>query len=126
MMLIIGGSHQGKLEFARARYGLADGEVFLCDADTDALDPSRRCVAYVERWVLNRLRAGADPEAEIEALLPALQGAVVIATDISSGVVPMDPLMRAWRETCGRVSARLAARSDEVWRLFCGLPQRLK
>ena len=126
MMLIIGGSHQGKLDFARARYALADGDVCLCDGNTEVLDASAKCVAYIERWALNRLRAGADPEAELEALLPQLRGAVLIATDLSCGVVPVDPMMRAWREACGRVNTRLAARSDEVWRLFCGLPQRLK
>ena len=126
MKLIIGGSHQGKLDFALTRFGLSDGDILLCDERTDALDPSRRCAAYVERWALNRLRAGADPLAELEAILPEMEDAVVIATDISAGVVPVDPLMRAWREASGRMNARLAARSDEVWRLFCGLPQRLK
>ena len=51
---------------------------------------------------------------------------VLIATDISCGVVPVDPLMRAWREACGRMNNLLAEEADEVWRLFCGLPQRLK
>lgn len=126
MVFIIGGSYQGKLDFAREKFGLSDGDIQICDERTQALDPSRRCVAYVERWVLNRLRAGADPVAELEALLPELESAVVIATDISSGVVPVDPLMRTWREASGRVNALFAARASEVWRLFCGLPQRLK
>lgn len=126
MVLIIGGSHQGKLAFARERFGLSDADVCLCDENTDALDTSRRCVAYVDRWALNRLRAGADPLAEMEAILPQLKGAVVIAADISAGVVPVEALMRAWREACGRLTASLATEADEVWRLFCGLPQRLK
>lgn len=126
MVFIIGGRYQGKLDFAREKYGLSDGDIQICDGSTQALDPSRRCVAYVERWALNRLRAGADPVAELEALLPELESAVVISTDISSGVVPVDPLMRTWREASGRVNALFAARASEVWRLFCGLPQRLK
>ena len=126
MVLIIGGSHQGKLDFARKRFALSDADVCLCDGSAEQIDTSRRCVAWVDRWALNRLRAGADPLAEMEAILPRLKDAVVIATDISAGVVPVDALMRAWREACGRMTALLAAEADEVWRLFCGLPQRLK
>ncbi len=126
MVFIIGGRYQGKLDFAREQYGLSDGDIQICDGRTEVLDASKRCIAYVERWALNRLRDGADPVAELEARLPELEGAVVVATDVSCGVVPVDALMRGWREACGRIGALLAARSDEVWRLFCGLPQRLK
>ena len=126
MIFITGVSFQGKLDFAMAHFGLSDSDIFLCDEDTAALDASGKCVAYVERWALNRLRAGFDPLEEIEKHLSKLEDTVVIATDISGGVVPMDAQMRAWREACGRMSALLAARSGEVWRLFCGLPQRLK
>ena len=126
MVLIIGGSHQGKLDFARERFGLSDADVYLCDEHTEEIDASRRCIARVDRWALNRLRAGADPIAEMESILPQLKDAVVIVTDISAGVVPVEALMRAWREACGRLTASLAGEADEVWRLFCGLPQRLK
>ena len=126
MILIIGGRYQGKLDFARDKYGLPDAQIQICDGRTEDLDTSRRCVAYIDPWALNRLQAGADPVAEIEVRLPELEGAVIVSTDISSGVVPVDPLMRAWREAAGRVNALLAAHADEVWRLFCGLPQRLK
>ena len=51
---------------------------------------------------------------------------IFIANDVSGGVVPMDPTLRAWREACGRMNLKLAKASDEVWRLFCGIPQRVK
>lgn len=124
MILIIGGSYQGKLDFARERFGLADGDIFLCDENTEELSASKRCLAYIEKWALNRVRAGADPLTELPA--EWREDGVIVATDISGGVVPVDPVLRAWREACGRLTAALAARSDEVWRLFCGIPQRLK
>ena len=126
MVFILGGSHQGKLEFARARYALTDADVFLCAEDTAEIDLSRRCVAGLERFALNRVRAGAEPADALRERLGALRDSVLIATDISCGVVPVDPLMRAWREACGRMNNLLAEEADEVWRLFCGLPQRLK
>lgn len=122
MIFIFGGCYQGKLAFARERFGLTEGDVFLCDEASDTLDNSRRCLAYVEKWALNRVRAGVDPLAEFAAR----EDAVVIATDISSGVVPVDAVLRAWREACGRLNARLAEQATEVWRLYCGLPSRLK
>ena len=126
MILITGGSYQGKLEFARQRFGLTDADVFVCTDDTDAPDFSRRCLAYLDRYALNRVRAGEAPADRFREELPRLKDAILITTDLSCGVVPIDPVMRAWREACGRMNNLLAAHADEVWRLFCGLPQRLK
>ena len=122
MIFIYGGSWQGKLDFAKAQYGLEDGEIQICDEATEALDAGARCLAYVEKWALNRVRAGVDP---LEAFR-VRHDAIVIATDISCGVVPVDATLRAWREASGRLNAQIAARSEAVWRLFCGLPERLK
>ena len=126
MVLIIGGSYQGKLEFARQRYGLTEVEIQVCDEATDAIDFDRRCVAYIDRFVLNRVRAGVEPAEAFEEESDRMKAMIFIANDISGGVVPMDPVLRAWREACGRLNLRLAGEADEVWRLFCGLPQRVK
>jgi len=126
MELIIGGSYQGKLDFARKRFGLTDHDIQLCDENTTALDFSRRCIAYIDRFALNRVRAGTET---LEALGtdPGLYGNTIFtANDISGGVVPMEPVLRAWREACGRMNLKLAKEADEVWRLFCGIPQRVK
>ncbi|MBQ6373237.1 MAG: bifunctional adenosylcobinamide kinase/adenosylcobinamide-phosphate guanylyltransferase [Clostridia bacterium] len=125
MILIIGGCYQGKLGFAKERYGLSEADIFTCGYDTDAIDRSKRCIAYIERFALNCVRAGEEPLQALrtDALRP---DAVVIATDISGGVVPVDAELRSWREACGRMNNDLAARADEVWRLFCGIGQRLK
>ena len=98
MILIIGGSYQGKLDFARQRFGLAGDDIQCCDETTDALDFTRRCIAYIDRFALNRVRADGEP-AEALGNDPGLYKDVVfIANDISGGVVPMDPVLRAWRE----------------------------
>ena len=51
---------------------------------------------------------------------------VFISDEIGSGIVPMDPLDRRWREVTGRILIQIAAESDEVIRLFCGIPQVIK
>ena len=125
MVLIIGGSYQGKLDFARQRYGLSPEDIQLCDDRTEAIDPGKRCIAGLERFALNRVRSGCDPM-EAFAGMERFRESILICADISGGVVPMDPVLRAWREACGRMCAALARDADEVWRLFCGIPQRLK
>ena len=126
MILITGGRYQGKLDYARSRFGLSDEDIQVCDEATTAVDLNRRCVARLDLYALNRVRAGAEPGEELLAEIDRLRDKVLITTDISCGVVPIDATLRAWREACGRMNNALAAQSDEVWRLFCGLPQRLK
>ena len=126
MILITGGSYQGKLDFARQRFGLSDGEIQLCDDSTDAIDFTKRCVAYIDRYALNQVRAGSEPADAFKTNAEGIGDMIFIANDISGGVVPIDSTLRAWREACGRMDNYLAAQADEVWRLFCGLPQRLK
>ena len=126
MILIIGGSYQGKLDFARQRFGLTEDEIQLCDETTQSLDFTRRCIAYIDRFALNRVRADLEPANALGSDRSRYRNVVFIANDISGGIVPIDPVLRAWREACGRMSLRLAGQADEVWRLFCGIPQRIK
>ena len=126
MILITGGAYQGKLAFARQRFALTEADILRCDENTRALDFGFRCLAYIDRYALNCVRAGAEPVDAFRANLERLSDSVLIAADISCGVVPVDPVMRAWREACGRMNCYLAGQADEVWRLFCGLPQRVK
>lgn len=51
---------------------------------------------------------------------------IVIATEIGSGVVPIDAEERAKRELAGRLNCLLAERAETVIRVFCGLPLVLK
>jgi adenosyl cobinamide kinase/adenosyl cobinamide phosphate guanylyltransferase len=59
-------------------------------------------------------------------MLPGLSDKILVCTDISCGIVPADPTQRAWREAAGRIASALSAASDEVVRLFCGIPTVLK
>ncbi len=121
MILIIGGSYQGRLDYAKARFQLSEGDI--C---TEGVDFSRRCLAYIDRWALEAVKRGEEPLDTFRENADRLADKIIIATDISGGVVPMDATLRAWREANGRMNSWLASQADEVWRLFCGIPQRLK
>ena len=111
LIMIIGGMAQGKHAFAAqfTHATLVDG---LADQIRDAV------------------RAGRDPLAEANAsvreLVTGREDVVLIYPEVGSGVVPMDPEERTWREAVGRVGCRIAAEADEVYRVVAGIAQRIK
>lgn len=126
MVLITGGRYQGKMEYAQRRFRFQEADLAICREDVPAIDFDKPCIAYIERYVLACLKQAMDPLAAFEPHLSDLRDKVILSTDISCGVVPVEAQLRAWRDACGRLNNALASASDEVWRLFCGIPQRLK
>ena len=124
MIFIIGGSYQGKTEFAKQKFNLTDADIFVC-ADTH-VNLNAKCIAHIERFALACVQNDSEPKAFWEEHRTELQDKILIADDISCGVVPMDATMRAWREASGRANNALANEADEVYRVFCGLAQELK
>lgn len=69
-------------------------------------------------------------EVEIDALLEAVNGSeatwIVVTNEVGLGLVPANPLGRAYRDALGRANQRLAAVADEAVLMVAGLPLRLK
>ena len=120
MILIIGGAYQGKLEFAKESFGLADEDVYVCT--TGQIDFSRRCVYKIEEFAF----AHQDPVAYFASHREQWQDSILICQDIFCGVVPMGAENRAWRQKTGRLCQYLTKEAKKVSRIFCGLEQRLK
>ena len=119
MELVIGGAYQGKKDFAREKFTLADGDIFTCTDDSEP-DWSARCLEHVERYVYYCVKNGLPVVEKLR------EDAVVLCDDIFCGVVPIDPMERAWREETGRLVGRVTAKAESVHRVFCGLALRLK
>ena len=126
MKMIIGGAFQGKAAFAEKTMEIrpeewADGgscgrdELFTC-----------RGIRNFHLYVRRALAEGWDADALPEQLEEKNPGVLIVTNELGYGIVPMDPEERTWRETDGRLCARLAAYADEVWRVTCGIGQRLK
>jgi adenosyl cobinamide kinase/adenosyl cobinamide phosphate guanylyltransferase len=124
MVLIIGGAYQGKLDWAKTAYDLADEEIFTCEGTE--IDFSCRCINHLEEFALACANAQMDPVAYFEKSANQWRNSVLICDDISCGVVPMSAQHRLWRNETGRLCQYLAAHADRVSRIFCGLEQRLK
>ena len=122
LIMIIGGMAQGKHAFAaqfmhaRCVDGLAERIREAALADRDPLEEAN---AFVRMIVTTRENTTPDDLAETQDL-------VLIYPEVGSGIVPMDPEERAWREAVGRVGCRIAAEADEVYRMVAGIAQRIK
>lgn len=117
MILIIGGAFQGKLDFAKNAFSLTDEQICDCKKDTDL---SKQCIYHFEQYILDCIRNDKPVD-----FTPG-EKQIIICEDIFCGVVPIDPVMRKWREETGRICAKLSKESDKVYRIFCGLEQQIK
>ena len=126
MVLIIGGVYQGKLAYALKRFELSEDDVYRCSIDSIGVPGNQRIVYEIDKWILALVKEEKDTDELVSEFIAGNKGAIVIGNDISCGIVPVEPEMRIWREATGRALAEIAQMSDEVIRLFCGIPTRLK
>lgn len=126
MIFIIGGSYQGKCEYALGEFNLTEQDVFRCTEATCEIDFSKRVITHIERFALGCIRRGEEPKEYWMSHLSQISDSIIIADDISCGVVPIDAAIRAWREATGRANNYLACEADQVIRVFCGLGQVIK
>ena len=87
----------------------------------------------------NRLFALADltPAQKEAALLAEMDEMIAVArksacpvvfvtSEVGSGIVPMDPIAREFRDVVGLINQKMATAADEVWLVACGLAIDLK
>lgn len=126
MILVFGGAYQGKLDFVKDEFSIGEKDVFYCDT-SEELDYSKRVIYGLEAWILNQVKRGKTEKEILEACNPdKLKESIVICTDISQGIVPLDRNQRFARETTGRAMVALSKEAESVYRVFCGLSQKLK
>ena len=125
MVLIFGGAYQGKLDFAMKKFNIKDTYIFTCTEDSFP-DFSKKIIDRAELFFLKCVKDGIEPRDILCENINMLQDKIVIARDISQGIVPIDPVQRAWREASGRAMMYLAGEAEEVYRVFCGLSEKLK
>ena len=114
MVLIVGGKAQGKLDFARETLGVTSW--------SDGTLGEENCVYNLQ----SVLRSLEDPQETVLAWAEAHPDGVIICDEVGSGVVPMEPKDRAWRETVGRTCCALAKKAESVYRVICGMGVKLK
>lgn len=126
MILIFGGSFQGKLDYAKKEYGIQEKDVYHCDGESMVLDFDKKIINNMERFILACIREGTDPKECIDEHIDKLSDKIIICDDISQGVVPLNEIEREWREMTGRCMVYLGHRADRIVRVFCGIPEIVK
>ena len=129
MIFIIGGACQGKRDFARGLFGLSyeEWERGVADGEKDLpeLAWEKPYLTSFHQWVRQILAQGEDPAGFVEKVLGAAPE-VVVMEEVGCGVVPIERRDRELREAVGRAGQALAARAQQVYRVVCGIPMRLK
>ena len=108
MKLYIGGAYQGQAELARQE------------------NPGAECLTDFHLLIRTKMENGEDIPAYVVSLLETASDMVIISDEIGSGIVPIEPMDRAWRETVGRALCLIASRAEQVTRVICGIGVRLK
>ncbi len=113
MILVIGGSGAGKLDYVKS-LGYSDDQI-------DDGEVGGACVVYNLQNVVAR-----DPMCAL-GLLEALSAKdVVVCDEVGSGVIPATREQRDAREQTGRLCVQLAKRATKVVRLVAGIPTVIK
>ena len=124
MIFVTGGSYQGKLEYAKKLYPDAE----WADGAGCSLQELLSCGAvdhfhlFVRRWLQERK----TPKKLTEAILDKNRDLIIVCDEIGCGLVPVDAFEREYRESVGRICTELAKNADEVYRVTCGIGNRIR
>ncbi|MCF0133236.1 MAG: bifunctional adenosylcobinamide kinase/adenosylcobinamide-phosphate guanylyltransferase [Blautia sp.] len=124
MELIIGGAFQGKKEYALKKYP----ELTFQDGNEISKEELMRAegVYSFELFLKKELQDPEILETLASELITQNPSIVLTVQELGYGVVPVNASDRAFREAVGRVCTELAAFSDTVTRVVCGIGQVIK
>ncbi len=126
MIVIFGGAYQGKLDYAKENFNIKDEDVYMCRQDSTEIDTTKAIIYGLENFTFACVKAGLEARDVLAGFGDVLADKIIIVSDISQGIVPLDPDQRAWREMNGRCMLWLGKNADRVIRVFCGLGQDIK
>ena len=148
MILIVGGSHQGKSRAALRHFNRVNGMESSSVLDGRTAEErgfggveelyeallSADVILHLEKLFEYLMRETENPEDFGSAFLLQMEARekaegrerVLTADEIGCGIVPLETFERDYREREGRFCQRAAAQAREVYRILCGLEMRLK
>lgn len=146
MHIITGGAYNGKSAWVRDFYQLNNGKHFRwisaykeegCPDDLSVVNESLIVLEGVEQWILRWIED--HPSADHREMGRRLiqdwvnweledndRMLVIIGTDISKGIVPMERNIRMWRDTTGWFYQDLVEKSNRFDLVWYGIQKQLK
>ena len=123
MILVFGGAYQGKTDYAMKEFGAGT----VCDlSEGGEPDFTKEIITGIDAFAGRLSAEGDDPAEYFASRRDEWKDKVLVITDISQGVVPIDKKVRAAREANGRLMIYLAGEAEQVHRVFCGIGKRIK
>ena len=124
MRLIVGGQGQGKLAALLSEQEIPVEKI--ADGETCTRREFEECLVlnHLHGWIYREIRQEKPAASILQELLEKIgqnSQTIFLCDEIGSGIVPVDPLERKWREDTGRICCELARRADRVDRVLCGL-----
>ena len=124
MRLIIGGAFQGKMEYAQKEYpgirwvdgaACSEEELLQCEG-----------VYHFHLYIRKSMEKYEEMRLFADRIIRENPQIVIITDEIGYGLVPIDAFERRYREETGRICTRLAAFSERVDRVVCGIGLPIK
>ena len=107
MILVIGGSFQGKKAYAEK----------ICGGGT--------ILSNFQDHIRTVLETGGNPDAFTRQILTD-PPTVITLDEVGCGIVPLEKKEREYREAVGHAGQILAAAATKVYRVQCGIASRIK
>lgn len=124
MRMIIGGAFQGKMEYAQKEYpgirwvdgaACSEEELLQCEG-----------VYHFHLYIRKSMEKYEEMRLFADRIIRENPQIVIITDEIGYGLVPIDAFERRYREETGRICTRLAAFSERVDRVVCGIVLPIK
>ena len=124
MRMIIGGAFQGKMEYAQKEYpgirwvdgaACSEEELLQCEG-----------VYHFHLYIRKSMEKYEEMRLFADRIIRENPQIVIITDEIGYGLVPIDAFERSYREETGRICTRLAAFSERVDRVVCGIGLPIK
>lgn len=134
MIFIIGGEHQGKLEYLFNISTFKKEDVIDClefdRLNLDEILTNNKSVIYNFNNLIKELLLMYDDEEKVKKTVQTMikenKKAVIISNEIGYGIVPIDRFERRYRELTGRICCEIAKEAREVHRVICGIGTIIK
>lgn len=154
MILVFGGAYQGKLDYVKENFDIEtvcdctdgsepdfsadviygiEGFVMKCarqnaesEDQADRADAAQPDYQEAKDWFAKRKAEWSGSGESCNESGAESGEKILIMTDTSQGVVPIDKTVRAFREMNGRLMLYLAREARQVVRVFCGIGKVMK
>ncbi|MCM1329926.1 MAG: bifunctional adenosylcobinamide kinase/adenosylcobinamide-phosphate guanylyltransferase [Ruminococcus sp.] len=126
MTMITGGAFQGKKNFAKRRFNIAENEIL--DGGKCGINEvfSAKCVTDFHMFVRRLIDEKIDVLEFTKKLCEKNSDIIIIINEIGCGIIPIEKSERIWREQVGSAGCIIAENSSAVVRICCGIPTIIK